>query len=358
MGALGCKADVTTGDFPEERFTTLQQETNKQFSYWRDFLAPLASSESNIDTKRGFRAAVRAQSFGKFHTASVTVDPMIYRRTDQHLKRADFDHWQLVLRKQGREFSRSGSRILHSAPGSIDLRSYTRPCEATIGKGSQVCLWLNRDDFSEIGSALDAASHRSLKGPMGAILSEFILSLDSHRKGLTHRDVPAVTDSLRTLLAAAVRPCADTFAEAEQPISLGLFELARKYIDANLGKVDLSIASLCKELHISRRKLYYLFEEQGGVCAYIRQRRLVACRRALENNSDRRFVSTIAYEHGFKDARLFSRQFREQFGYSPREARDAMASSAQYTRSQTAELAAIPANTPGSIANWLLGSRA
>jgi transcriptional regulator GlxA family with amidase domain len=54
------------------------------------------------------------------------------------------------------------------------------------------------------------------------------------------------------------------------------------------------------------------------------QQRLTACRRELADASmAHRSVSDIAFSWGFNEAAHFSRSFREQFGLSPREWRQA-----------------------------------
>jgi len=330
----------------EDRFTTRCKDRADQFPYWRDLLAPVAEAERTAAFDRGFRASVRAHDMGALHIASVHVDAMKYRRTSQHIRRTEIDHWQLVLRKRGTEVSRSGNCVLRSTAGSLDLRSYGHPSISNASTGSLICIWMSRDNFSTLSGAIDAANHTPFRGAMKNILEEFILSLDRHRASLTVQDVPDVVRSFTALFSAAIRPTRQGFDEASMPISASLFELARKHINANLSSPTLSADSLCRELSISRRKLYYLFERCGGVASFIRQRRLAASHIALETGLDQRRISTIAYDHGFTDPAQFSRLFRAQYGYSPKEAREARM------------FGSLPDHTaPKTFAEWLLQVR-
>lgn len=328
---------------PEQRFTTLVKRKTEQWDYWREISAPIAEARPATNDNDGFSATLIGHDFRKLHIATMDYDAMQYRRTSQHVQRMELDHWQLVLRKTGSEISCSGNRVLQSHAGSLDLRSYVRPISANASAGSVICIWLARDNFPELSTSLDAASHRAISGTMKPVLQEFILSLERHRATLTLEDIPSVASSFSALLAASLRQTQDTLEDASLPISAGLLELARKHIDENLASPELGSDSLCKALKISRRKLYYLFQNSGGVCKFIRNRRLAACHNALEKITDRRMISTIAYDYGFTDTAHFSRMFRTRYGYSPRDAREIGNSGKMPNRSK-----------PTTFMQWLL----
>jgi AraC-like DNA-binding protein len=93
---------------------------------------------------------------------------------------------------------------------------------------------------------------------------------------------------------------------------------------------------------ISRRQLYYIFEQHGGVMKFIGQRRLAACYGALVTLTEKRMISSIAYEYGFTNLSSFYRQFQARYGFSPGEARSAWLNG--HTPRRT---------TGGSFADWL-----
>lgn len=53
-----------------------------------------------------------------------------------------------------------------------------------------------------------------------------------------------------------------------------MFGTARSYIEDNLHELDLSPESVLRASHLSRPTLYRLFEHEGGLATYIRNRRL------------------------------------------------------------------------------------
>jgi AraC-like DNA-binding protein len=64
--------------------------------------------------------------------------------------------------------------------------------------------------------------------------------------------------------------------------------------------------------------LFRIFEREGGVANYVRDRRLLRVHALLAAPDQRRYLSRIAEDHGFTSATHFSRAFRAKFGYAPR----------------------------------------
>lgn len=99
-----------------------------------------------------------------------------------------------------------------------------------------------------------------------------------------------------------------------------IFGLVRRYIDAHLHQAELSPRSLLNALQLPRPTLYRMFEHEGGLGAYIRNRRL---REAADELV--RFpymtVMDIAYGLGFKSASDFTRAFRRAYDIAPQDLR-------------------------------------
>ena len=93
----------------------------------------------------------------------------------------------------------------------------------------------------------------------------------------------------------------------------------RQYIDENLATIDAEM--LMDRFAISRTPLYKLFEADGGVYAYIRDRRLARAMQVLTraDASRRPMIARLAFECGFENERVFSRAFRRKYGLNPSE---------------------------------------
>ena len=123
------------------------------------------------------------------------------------------------------------------------------------------------------------------------------------------------------MVSTCIQPSRDRLFEARHAIEAALFERARAYIQAHLSSPDLGPEILLKELSVSRSNLYRAFEHVGGVAHYVQHSRLLAARAVLSSQKDRR-IQDIAYNYGFRSAADFTRAFRREFGFSPRDARE------------------------------------
>ena len=99
-----------------------------------------------------------------------------------------------------------------------------------------------------------------------------------------------------------------------------LYEKAQEsaaYIEAHLSE-PLTAADLCRELHVSRTRLYALFRQEigDGVSAYIRRRRMHRAKKLLTTTELP--VWQIAEAVGFVNYNYFSEVFRKTYGRSPR----------------------------------------
>ncbi|MBP1851555.1 helix-turn-helix domain-containing protein [Rhizobium halophytocola] len=326
-----------------DRFTTDVHPPRQQFEVWREFVSSLMDVEPLGTPDQGFKARARAFVLGDMHLVSSTMDPMTYSHEMKHVAKSGIDHWCLSLIKKGQVSCTAGDRVLKSSAEDLHVKSLAYSFAGQMTGTESVCIFLSRDRHPELTTLLDSVSHQLLQGPISLILKDFILTADKYAENLKVSEVPAMVETLTLLLSAAVTNTADSLVEAEVSITAGRLNLARKYIQENLGSPDLDADSICRALEISRRQLYYLFEARGGVVNFIRQKRLAACCRAIADPRDQRLISTIAYAYGFTNQALFSRQFLAEYGFRPSEARAA---------GMTGHL---PRPTPASsFAEWLV----
>lgn len=98
---------------------------------------------------------------------------------------------------------------------------------------------------------------------------------------------------------------------------------AKACIAAHLQE-PLSLPRIAGELGISTRHLCRAFADEDTTPGrYILEQRLEASRRALRYGPANQRISEIAYAHGFASGAHFCHRFRERFGVSPTEYRNA-----------------------------------
>ena len=307
---------------PGFQFSTESIEVKEQFDGFRDFMMPLSDVEPLVSSSGGFRAHARVYDLGALQLASMYNDPAVFNYTQTHMRQFGMEQWSLNVITEGTIKYTSGNG-LKGTKGDIYLHSYTSPFSGTGRNLGILHLMLNRDDFHDVADVLDRMIDQNLTGPMSSILRDFILSIGSHANRLTMAELPAVNEAFTHILKAAFHPNTDTYEAARLPIAATQFVKVRRIIDENLKSPDLTPDMICSRVGISRRKLYYIFEQHGGVMKYISQRRLAACYNALATQTEKRPISSLVYEYGFTNLSSFYRQFQARYGFRPSEARSA-----------------------------------
>jgi AraC-like DNA-binding protein len=94
----------------------------------------------------------------------------------------------------------------------------------------------------------------------------------------------------------------------------------RRFIEANLHQGDLTPSGVVQALQLKRATIYRWFEHDGGLGAYIRNRRLREAADELVRYPHLQ-VTDIAYGLGFKSPSDFTRAFRRAFDMSPQDMR-------------------------------------
>ncbi|NAZ80414.1 helix-turn-helix domain-containing protein [Kineococcus sp. R8] len=97
----------------------------------------------------------------------------------------------------------------------------------------------------------------------------------------------------------------------------------RRWLEQHLGDADLSPGRIAAAHYMSPRKLQGLFAAEGtSVSAWVRERRLEACRRDLaDGRMSGVSIATVARRWGFNDPTHFTRLFHRSFGTTPSEYR-------------------------------------
>jgi AraC-like DNA-binding protein len=174
---------------------------------------------------------------------------------------------------------------------------------------------LPADLLADGGAALqvsDAASE---------LLFDYLCSLRKHLPHLSADETPHVIQATNSLMRAGWRALPDAARdEARPPPNTVLFQRVQRYIDSNLASPDLTPERICKDVGISRSKLYQLFAPLGGVMRVVQRQRLARIRAILADPARPRMrIAEIAWCHGFVSEKHFSRVFKAEFGHTPRE---------------------------------------
>lgn len=207
--------------------------------------------------------------------------------------------------------------------GELCLLSSVEPFEKRLSAGySELFLYLPVPVALALGRPVPELTQHTLIAPqrgLGSMLADGMQSLRRVRNEMSPGEWNAA-------LGAVFELAAGVFGRSEpERVGVATREVQRsralRYIEAHLADPQLSPGVIAAGVGMSLRYLHLLFEQGDSVGATILARRLECCRSVLEDTSDKRSISEVAYAWGFNDAAHFSRTFRARFGVSPREIR-------------------------------------
>lgn len=308
----------------EDRLETCSAPIDDQFEIWRDSIENIAeiSLPDLARSNQGFRVDAHGYDLGKMAVLNLRTDAFEFRRDADLIRRSGLDHWVLTYRSLGHTFSRCGERNLSVEPKSLWLDSLAYPSEGRIGEGSVISLFIERDHLLPIADQLDRLNHTVLHGITEQIAIQFLISMVRLLPSTPIGDIPIFVETAFIVMKGLADQAGSVNHNPSRPLMAVRLEMVKRYIQENLTSDRLEPDDICLAMKLSRRQLYYLFEQIGGVSAYVRSHRLVAVHAAISDPTETRPIHVLAASFGFQDPALFSRQFKSQFGYSPKDARE------------------------------------
>jgi AraC-like DNA-binding protein len=303
-------------------FSTRNLAIESQFSAWQAHVAPLVDVRlpDGTSVDKGFCADHTAWNLGSMLVVQQHAPAHSYARAASKLRSSPIDHWVVVLPRTGRAWTEVDERVVEGQPGKVEFRSLGHPFRGRATESKSVTLYMPRDLFTDAAATLDAKNNSVLSGNFANLLIDYVNGVEARLRSLTAEELPTVIQATRDMILAGLSPSAGR--AVQQQMSVALMERARRYVQRNLNSPALTPDTLCRELGVSRTRLYQLFEPSGGVLHYIQKRRLLAAHAALSDSANRQRIIDIAETVGFSSAANFSRAFSSEFGYSPREARN------------------------------------
>lgn len=223
--------------------------------------------------------------------------------------------------------------------GGILLTDLGQPVHMHRGGVRALSVFVPRTMMDSIFLGAEAAHGRiaQTNTPLTRLAVEHLTALSREIPGMAPQAAAEAMHASVQLLTAAFRKGARLEEGARAAARSAMLARARRLIDADPGAAGLSPDKLLAKMEISRPTLYRLFEQEGGVQAYIRKSRLRAAAADLVKFPSLA-ISNIAYGLGFNSASDFTRAFRRSLGMSPSDLR-AYATSPENTQLRQAAFA-------------------
>ncbi|GAA1498086.1 helix-turn-helix domain-containing protein [Paeniglutamicibacter kerguelensis] len=274
--------------------------------------------------ERGFVAHIRTWMHDRLLVTYSTGDGVSLLRTSQFCGDG-FERFVLVcMLASGRMAANQRGTDVEAGPGDALILLPGEPYTAHIEDGSDtLAFFVARGFFDSQGINTDLLNVASIQvnGAVSALaaLSHWAMQdRDSEVSGHTGHIERAILEILAGVVTTSMESLDDS--DAETIKSRGrVLEL----IDSCFADPDLSADSIARQVGMSRRNLYRLFEGKGpGITQMIRDRRLdhaqVLLRRMPETS-----IGAVAIDSGFSGSDQFSRAFKERHGQSASQYREA-----------------------------------
>lgn len=308
--------DLSSDRITPIRFSTRNLPQRNQFEAWRSFVAPVIDMDIADSRNHAFEADQTVWDVGSFALTRATLPGDGRFRTWQHLRKNALDHWCFVIVNEGATATTPGSRDLY-------FRSLGQRFDGAANDTDVLSLYVPRDLFGDGLSNIDGHVGEVPNSGIGALLADYFISLEARLPYIPCAELPQVIEATRAMIGACIRPTAARIEVAQDAIVATLMERSRTIVRQNLNSTAFGPEQLGRALGVSRSRLYRLFEPFGGVARYLHRQRLLAAHAALSDPSNVSPIVLVAESCGFVDASGFSRSFRQEFGYSPRDARAA-----------------------------------
>jgi AraC-like DNA-binding protein len=313
-----------------------------RFESWRSIFNVVNEIDAPADARLAFDGRSEHWRLGAF-LFGVSHNPMrrIARGRDR-IRRDDLDHWAIRLPHTATCGYKIKEHSFICRPGMAAVTSLAEGYVEENTGGQGIGLIFARDAYPELTRRLDTLGPKALlQQTTGALLGDFMLSLSLHVRDAPADQGPTLGEIVHAMLLGCLPRSAGTPAARNDTTSRARVE---RTIHRHIGSARLDVARLCSLTGISRSALYRMFEETGGIAAHIRRLRLRLVADDLADPVNASIpIATLAEKRGFYCAASFSRSFREAYGLSPSEAREAAALGGQpMARNRRRREASIP----------------
>lgn len=276
-----------------------------------------------------YRAEVNVVTLGPLQIANIAADAEIVNHKPTHSGRPLDRKLFLHLPLQGSLLVKQNERSVLLEPG--DMAVCDSAASYTLEHGDRCRLLVLTIPFAVMKNHLphpDQLTGIKFHGDRGVAqtLSLMVRSLWLQAEsGVSDEIVDRMVAHLLDMLSTCWMSVAEVSVTGSAAAAARHTQICR-YIETNLRDPELTTSSVAAAFRISTRYLHMIFElRQETVSGYILRRRLEQCAKQFADPLwNRRTITEIAFDWGFNNATHFARVFRNKYGQSPRDYRNAL----------------------------------
>ena len=303
------------------RFSVEDLPAEDRWELWRDSVNCIFRVDADEETRsEDFQGSVDARLFTSLMVCNTSSRPQTWVRDNSLIAQDGMDHYMIQVYVNGSMVDTARKDAETVDAGKIIVYDLARPIETVTENFSNLNLVVPRHLLEPLLDDPDGHHMRVLSAQSGlpAIMKDTIFSLFQNMEQFPLNQSQQILDSVTSLAASTLNgqaPAGTTDIHQHKAMTT---VAVKRFIQRNLDQPDLSPALICKEIGVSRSKLYGLFEQLGGVQAYIRGQRLRRAASWLTDPHKRALsIYDIALACGFSSDTTFIRAFKDAYEVTP-----------------------------------------
>lgn len=294
------------------------------------FGLPLACQRSRLKEKKKFSAEVRIH---RFKGGSVG-----YLESEDYSARMDVnarpcETMSFVFLEAGATAVGQDGRFTVLKPGNLFFFNTARAADFHFFTSfRQYVLHVPKTSLEALFPAVERTTATSMDCSGNFVLLRNLVRASAADNALEKASPDALESLRETFVSLAAMGLSEIFRTrlADSPSQMALKLAAERFMEKSIDDSTLSAQAIAKECGISVRKLYQLFESEGGVMEALWRIRLESARAKLLSPWCRVMTAAdIGYACGFKTQAHFCNRFRKAFGLTPVEYRSQAFAEAQ-----------------------------
>lgn len=285
-----------------------------------------------------FAAQISTFHLGSALLTEASLPRVCHDRPPLLVARSGIDHYLVFVYRTGQCHQWIGSDELVIAPGDVGVLDLTYPTRTVVlprGGGRfarPLSMMLPRTVLAPLLPAPSALGQQRIRGDSfyGRALRELLVNLWHHAEDLGIAESEPAVRAAANLVAGCVRQTHGEAAEVDPALGAATRTAVQSFVERlDTRPEQLRVSALCQRFGVSRATLYRMFEADGGLVHYVRERQLRRALGVLTSPAHHHLrIVDIALEHGFATESSFIRAFRRRFEVTPGEVRTAPAPAA------------------------------
>jgi AraC-like DNA-binding protein len=285
--------------------------------------AQIASGYSIKPLSKGdFQIDAHAWLLGQLMLTATRLTAVHIERTPAHIAADRRDTYSFILLRSGSWTADVAAGHVQVASGQVCVMDFAHSWLVEGTDQENIMLVVPRQLAEEIAPGAPPLHGRMIEGASGRLLAEHMFSLARYLPDLKRGDLPVVQQATIGVLAATLRALPQEDPTPCRNLHRDIGRRVLAYIERHLTDSALSVATICRDVAISRASLYRSFTATNGIATYIQRRRLEAAHALISDEGGKLSMAEIADMYCFSSQAHFSTAFRRVFGYAPVAARN------------------------------------